>query len=75
MRQAATFVLAGLAAGLTAAALVARSLSGMLFSVSTADPGVYAAAAACALLIATAATAIPAIRATRVDPMTALRCD
>ena len=47
----------------------------MLFSVSPADPVVYAAAAGCAVLIALAASAIPALRAARVDPVRALRHD
>lgn len=71
--QAARLMLAGLAVGLAGGALFARSVEAMLFSVSPADPGVYAAAAGCAVLIALAASAIPALRASRVNPVRALR--
>jgi predicted permease len=73
--QAARLMLAGLAVGLAGGALLARSVEAMLFSVSPVDPGVYAAAAGCAVLIALAASAIPALRAARVDPVCALRHD
>jgi predicted permease len=73
LRQASGLTLAGLAVGLVGGALLARSVAAMLFSVSPADPGVYAAAAGCALLIALAASAVPALRASRVDPVRALR--
>jgi len=65
------------AAGLLVGALVAlafgRVLRSSLVSVSPADPVIYAAAAAFALVIVLAATAIPARRAMRVDPIVALR--
>jgi putative ABC transport system permease protein len=55
------------------AAILARLVSSMLFGVSPADPVVFASVAAVTLLIALAATAIPAARAMRVDPILALR--
>ena len=64
---------AGLASGAVAAVGLARLLRSSLVSVSPADPAVYAAAAGFALVIVLAATAIPARRAMRVDPMVALR--
>jgi len=66
---------AGMVAGTLAAAVVSRALRGMLFDVSPADPITYAAVLA--LFAATAAVAliIPARRALRVDPLTALRAD
>ncbi|HVH71761.1 MAG TPA: ABC transporter permease, partial [Candidatus Dormibacteraeota bacterium] len=64
---------AGLAAGAVAAVALARLLGSSLVSVSPADPAVYAATAGFALVIVLAATAIPARRAMRVDPMVALR--
>ena len=66
-------MLAGLGAGLVGGALLGRSVEAMLFSVGPADPGVYAVAAGCAGLIAAAASAVPALRAVRVDPVVALR--
>ena len=73
LRQAAAVLLAGLGAGLVGGALLGRAASAMLFSVSPADPTVYAAAAGCAALIAAAATVVPATRALSVDPVRALR--
>jgi predicted permease len=64
---------AGLSAGAVVAVTLAPLLRSSLVSVSPADPAVYAAAAGFALVIVIAATAIPARRAMRVDPMVALR--
>jgi putative ABC transport system permease protein len=75
LRQAATVLVAGLGAGLLGGALLARAVSGMLFSVSAADPAVYAAAAGCAALIVLAASVVPTARALHVDPIRALRCE
>jgi predicted permease len=66
---------AGMMAGTLAAAAVSRAMRGMLFDVSPADPLTYAvvlvlfAATACAALI------VPARRALRVEPLTALRAE
>jgi predicted permease len=73
--QTAWVMLAGLGVGFVGGALLGRSVEAMLFSVSPADPGVYAAAAGCAALIAVAASVVPALRAMRVDPVVALRHD
>jgi ABC-type antimicrobial peptide transport system permease subunit len=73
IRQAPTILVAGIGAGLLGGILLARSVSGMLFSVRAADPAVYAAAAGCAALITLAASVVPAARALRVDPTLALR--
>ncbi len=64
-----------MAVGTVAAAIVSRSLRGVLFEVSPADPLTYAAVLV--LFAATAHTAliVPARRALRVDPLTALRAD
>ncbi len=71
--QGLTLVLAGLAAGTLLAAAAARSLQGLLYGVSSMDPLSYAAAAAVLLTVAVAANIVPARRASRVDPMIALR--
>ena len=73
VRQAMVFLLVGLVGGMMGAAILARLVSSMLFGVSPADPVVFASVAAVTLLIALAATAIPAARAMRVDPILALR--
>jgi ABC-type antimicrobial peptide transport system permease subunit len=55
------------------AALAARGLQGLLYNTKPLDASSYAAAAAAMLVIALSAAAIPALRAARVDPITALR--
>jgi ABC-type antimicrobial peptide transport system permease subunit len=67
------FTVAGLVIGSIAAMAVTRMISSMLVAVSPMDPVVYAAVTVITILIAVAATAIPAYRALRVDPMVALR--
>ena len=64
---------AGLAAGLGAALLLTRAMRSMLVGVEPTDPATYAAVAAAFLLIAAVACAVPALRAARLDPITALR--
>jgi putative ABC transport system permease protein len=63
----------GLAAGLAGAMLAARYLESQLFGIVPHDPQVLAAVTVLLLLVATAACYIPARRATRIDPMVALR--
>jgi putative ABC transport system permease protein len=73
LRQGFTMITLGLALGLAGAMLMTRVLRTLLFGVSTTDPSVFAAIVV--LLSATAwiATYLPARRATRVDPLVALR--
>ena len=65
--------LAGIAAGLGGAAGLVRLMRSMLYQVDALDPVTFAGAALFLLLVAAAAAAVPARRAMRVDPMTALR--
>jgi len=73
IRQGLVFGVAGLAAGSVGAVALGRVLKSALVSVSPADPLIYGAAAVFALVVVLAATAIPARRAMRVDPIVALR--
>jgi putative ABC transport system permease protein len=73
--QGMLLTLAGVAVGIAAALGVTRYLSSMLFEVHAGDPITLAAVAAFLLLVALAACYVPALRATRVDPMVALRND
>lgn len=66
---------AGLVAGLLSTIALGRVVDALLFRTSTTDPTVLAALAGVMLAVATAACYLPARRATRVDPMTALRAD
>jgi ABC-type antimicrobial peptide transport system permease subunit len=62
-------------AGTLAAAIVSRAMRGMLFDVSPADPLTYGAVLAMFAATACAALIIPARRALRVDPLSALRAE
>jgi ABC-type antimicrobial peptide transport system permease subunit len=63
----------GMAIGLALALGASRLLASMLFGTSPTDVGTYAAAGALLVLIAAAASFVPALRASRVDPIVALR--
>jgi len=65
----------GIAFGTIGSFIVARWLTTLLFGVRPGDPTVFLSTAALLLLVATAACLIPARRATRVDPMIALRTE
>ena len=65
----------GIAFGTIGSFIVARWLTTLLFGVRPGDPTVFLSTAALLLLVATAACLIPAGRATRVDPMIALRTE
>src|SRR5205085_5205285 len=73
LRQGARLVAAGLVAGAIVAALSTRLFVSLMFGVSALDPLVYAGTAALLALIALAAAYVPALRATRVDPIEILR--
>ena len=70
-----TFGLAtlGLAVGLAASRALSATLGSMLFGITSGDPATFAAVGALLILVAAAAGYIPAWRASRIDPMVALR--
>ncbi len=65
--------LVGLVIGLTGAMLLGRVLAKLVFGVKTTDPATFAAVSILLMAVALLATAVPAYRATRVDPMRTLR--
>jgi putative ABC transport system permease protein len=65
----------GVAAGTAAAVLVSRAMNGLLFGVSAVDPFTYLAVVILFAIVAGIACLVPARRALRVDPLTALRAD
>ncbi len=67
--------LCGVVAGLLVGALASKVLPSFLYGVTPLDPGTYGAAAILLLAVAAAAAYFPARRATRVDPMVALRVE
>ncbi len=75
MWQGLRLATAGIVIGCALAYGLAQLLRGMLFAVAPADPVVFLAVPAALIVTAAAATAIPALRAARTDPMTALRAD
>jgi ABC-type antimicrobial peptide transport system permease subunit len=75
MREGLAPVLIGVALGLPAALLGARLITSLLFGLTPADPLTVCAATILLLAIAGLAGYLPARKASRVDPMTALRCE
>jgi ABC-type antimicrobial peptide transport system permease subunit len=71
--QGMTLALAGMAVGMVAALAVTRLVASLLFHVDAADPLTFALAGLFLGAVALLATWLPAFRATRIDPMPALR--
>jgi predicted permease len=73
LRQGLAPVAFGLIAGVAGALALGRLLSSLLFEVSPADPLTIGAVAAALAAVAAFACTVPALRATRIDPMSAVR--
>jgi putative ABC transport system permease protein len=75
VKQGLRLILVGLAIGLVGAFTATRVISSLLFGVTAKDPFTFAAVAMLLALVALVACYVPAWRATKVDPMEALRCE
>jgi predicted permease len=75
LRQGLVLTALGIASGLACAAAVTRYLEAMLFGVTPLDPTTFIAVSVLFAAVAALAAWIPARRATKVDPMIALRCE
>jgi len=73
LRQGLGLAAAGAALGLAGALILSRSLAGLLYGVRSTDLPTFAGVAFLLVIVALLASYVPARRATRVDPMTALR--
>lgn len=75
LRQGLWKATLGLIVGLGGAFYLSRFMSGLLFDVRSSDPMAYLAVSLLLLLVALAASYLPARRAAKIDPIVALRCE
>jgi putative ABC transport system permease protein len=75
MKQGAKLAVSGVAIGLGGAAALTWLIEGLLFDVRAADPATFVAAPLLLAGVALLACYLPARRATKVDPIVALRCE
>jgi predicted permease len=75
MKSGLSFVAVGLAIGLAAAAGAARLIQTLLFNVQPLDPATYLGVAVLFTTVAALACLLPSMRASRIDPLVALRAD
>jgi len=73
MKNSMSPIVVGLIAGGIGAILAGRLMSALLYSVTSTDPFILAAAGAAVMIVGTAANLLPARRAARIDPIVALR--
>jgi hypothetical protein len=75
LRESLQPVMTGLAIGLAAALALSRLVAGLLYQVEPADPWVFASVAMVVACAALGSCGLPLLRALRVDPVVALRCE
>ena len=75
MRDALVLTLLGVTVGLAGALALSRVIASLLFDLSPTDPVTLGAVAAVLTVVALVASDLPARRATRVDPLEALRAE
>ncbi|MGZ8709782.1 MAG: FtsX-like permease family protein, partial [Thermoanaerobaculia bacterium] len=75
LRRSLALVVAGVALGVIAAIALTRFVRSMIFGIEPNDPWSIAIAVAAMVIVAIAATSVPARRASRVDPIVALRAE
>jgi ABC-type antimicrobial peptide transport system permease subunit len=75
MRESLVLVAAGVAIGVGAAIAASRLVASLLFGLTPTDPLAMAGAIVVMLLVSALAGYLPARRASKVDPMVALRCE
>ena len=73
IREGMTMGVAGIGVGLVTAVAVSQVLSNLVFGVPVRDPATFAAVGVMLTVVALAACAVPALRASRVDPLVSLR--
>ena len=75
LKQTLTLAAIGLGVGAVASLLITQALRGMLFGVTPGDPVTFAGMIVVLVCVAGAAGYVPALRASRIDPMVALRAE
>jgi predicted permease len=75
LKEAAMLTAVGVALGLAAAVLLSQLMTRLLFGISARDPLTFALGGGTLVVVALGASCIPALRATRVDPVAALRAE
>jgi len=75
LRRCLVLTVTGISIGVAAALALTRVMSGLLYDISPTDAATFVAAGLILGVVAVAAAVVPARRATRVDPISALRCE